>query len=1123
MAGHFQTLLQELVANPNQRLSDIPLLSADERHQLLVEWNSTEADYPQSVCIHQLFEATVERTPDAVALVFEDQQLTYQELNARANQLAHHLQTLGVEPDVLVGICVERSVEMVVGLLGILKAGGAYVPLDPAYPQQRLAFMLEDALVPVLLTEARLLERLPNHQAKLVCLDTNWEANAYSCAKQYAQHNPKSCHTADNLAYAIYTSGSTGKPKAVAVPHRAVSRLLFNTNYINLEPLDVVAFVSNCAFDAATFEIWGALLHGARLVGFTRDVALSPQDFTAQLRQQEISVLFLTSALFNHLALEIPSAFNSVRCLLVGGETVEPKSVKQMLENGLPGSLLNVYGPTESTTFASWYKVLEVPTGVTNIPIGRPLSNTQIYLLDAQLQPVPVGVSGELYIGGAGLARDYLNRPDLTALAFIPNPFTNQPGTRLYKTGDLARYLPDGNIEFLGRSDQQVKIRGFRIEVGEIEAVLSQHPAVLQTVVIAREHVSGDRRLVAYLVPKQESAPTIIDLRSFLKEQLPEYMMPSAFVLLDTLPLTPNGKVDCRALPAPDTSQTSLEIGFVPPRTPFEQSLAAIWAEVLGLKQVGIHNNFFELGGDSILSIQVIARANQAGLELTPKQLFQHQTIAELAAVAGTTISVKAEQGLVTGYFTPIDFLLAKLDEHKLNQLSILLDQMNLENVEDIYPLSPRQQEYLLDQLQYPQSGFGFEQINFTLDGNLDLGAFKQAWQQVVTQHPILRTAFFWQGLDEPLQVVCQHLSLPWKHYDWQGLTATDKEEHLLALIQSEREQGFEFTQAPLVGCALIKLGEDTYQFILSFHHILLDGWSINLILKEVIAFYEALSKGNDLYLEPLPPYRDYIVWLQQQDYSRSEALWCQALQGLTTPAPTPLVIDSAVANQDNQKGTYDKQAVYLSTTLTKAVQSLGRQHHLTMSTLVQGAWALLLSLYSGQEDIFFRSIVSGRSGALPGVESMVGLLVNALPMRVQVSKEAVVLPWLSQFQAQQVEQQEQYSYTPPVKIQQWSNLLQEMPLFESTVVFQNTPVDASLLLPSSSLQISNMRMFRGANRNLSLLAVPGEQLSLEIYYTNRFDVATISRMLSHLQTLLEGIVANPVQSVSDCFLLCTW
>ena len=644
MLGHFQSLLEGIVANPEQRLADLPLLSEAEQYQLLVEWNNTQADYPKDLCIHQLFEAQVELTPNSIAVVFEDKQLTYQELNSRSNQLAHHLRKLGVGPEVLVGICVERSVEMIVGLLGILKAGGAYLPLDPSYPSERLSFMLEDAQVSVLLTQEKLVERLPDaipspqldgaiQNPKVVCLDNDWEAIA-----QESEENLSSGVTSDRLAYVIYTSGSTGKPKGVTVPHKAVNRLVCNTNYIEFAPTDKVAQVSNISFDAATFEIWGTLLHGAQLVGISREVTLSPHDLALQLRQEGISVLFLTTALFQQVARVVPQAFDSLRYLLFGGEVVDPRWVQKILKKRSQEQLLHVYGPTEGTIFSSFYRVQDVPEDATSIPIGRPITNTQIYLLDRKLQPVPIGVSGELYIGGDGLAQGYLNRPELNALAFIPNPFSQESGARLYKTGDLARYCPDGNIEFLGRIDDQVKIRGFRIELGEIEAVLSQHPLVAETVVIVQEDIPGDKQLVAYIVPNQEQAATAEAqdvtplLRQFLKEKLPGYMVPSAYVVLNSLPLTPNGKVDRRALPAADTERDDIKEDYVAPRTPVEEVLVEIWAKVLGRQQVSIYDNFFELGGHSLLATQLTSRIRDAfQVELPLRSLFETPTAAGLA------------------------------------------------------------------------------------------------------------------------------------------------------------------------------------------------------------------------------------------------------------------------------------------------------------------------------------------------------------------------------------------------------------------------------------------------------------------------------------------------------------
>ncbi len=684
MLQHFQTLLAGAVANPDTHLADLPLLGAAEQHQLLVEWNQTERDYPDRLC-HQLFEEWAAQNPEAIALGFGEQQYTYQQLNNGSNQLANYLRKLGVGSETLVGICMEPSPVMVTCLLGILKAGGAYLPLDPTYPPERLQFMLEDAQVSVLLTlhdfglgiteqniETKEANDLPNliQNLKVVCLNREWEAIAIE-SEEISIPDNENC---SNLAYVVYTSGSTGKPKGVAVTHRAVNRLVCNTNYISLEPGDKVAQCSNISFDAATFEIWGALLNGAQLVFINREITLSPQDFAQEIRQQEISVLFLTTALFNQIVREVPDSFSSLRYLLFGGEAVDVRWVKAVRKHGAPEHLLHVYGPTENTTFTSWYEVQDVAA---TIPIGRAIANTQIYLLDTHLKPVPIGVTGEIYIGGDGLARGYLNRPELTSQRFIANPFETgerwgvrdphevgmrgegdketrrqgdketrgqgrekpldrlsplacrlSPSSRLYKTGDLARYLPDGNLEFVGRIDDQVKLRGFRIELGEIETVLNQHPAVRETVVMMREDRRSDRCLVAYIVSNSDQNLTS-SMRSFLKTKLPSYMIPAAFVVLEKLPLTPNGKVDRQALPSPDAVGLP-EIEQVP-RTSVEVELVQIWAEILG-KQVGISDNFFELGGHSLLATQLVSRIrDRFGVQVPLRSLFETPTISGLA------------------------------------------------------------------------------------------------------------------------------------------------------------------------------------------------------------------------------------------------------------------------------------------------------------------------------------------------------------------------------------------------------------------------------------------------------------------------------------------------------------
>lgn len=646
MIGYFQELLTGIVADPSRPVKRLPLIKEDEKRRLLVEWNRTTRPYPAERTLAESFDLQVQRTPNAIAIV-DAYEITYAELNRRANQLAHYLQSFGIGPEDLVGVLLERSMEMVITTLAIVKAGGAYLPLDQSYPPERLQFMLEECQSPVIVTTSSLLPKLPaTSQAgkHIICLDRDAQD-----INNQADTNPVCKVTTENLAYIIYTSGSTGIPKGVPIVQRSINRLVFDYQYLDYTKIGRLAHLSNPSFDAATAEIWGALLNGATLVVIPRDIALSSRAFANYLREQRIRGLFITTALFNLIAYEVPDAFAPLDVVLFGGEATDVQAVRQVLTNGSPTELYNVYGPTESTTFATCYLIKRLPDQNRLVPIGTAIANTQAYVLDPYLQPSPIGIPGELYLSGDGLARGYFERSELTRERFLPNPHApvlNQAlssqnlwlphDTRLYKTGDRVRLLPDGAIEFLGRMDTQVKIRGLRIELGEIETVLGQYPAIQQAITIAREDTPGEKRLVAYLVSKSGAQINISELRRYLKDKLPEFMVPAAFVKLDTIPLTPNGKVDRRALPPPDTLRPELDKAYVAPRTQVEKYITQKWQATLGLENIGIYDNFFDLGGDSLKAAVLMNRLqNELEIAAHVRALFMAPTVADLALYMG--------------------------------------------------------------------------------------------------------------------------------------------------------------------------------------------------------------------------------------------------------------------------------------------------------------------------------------------------------------------------------------------------------------------------------------------------------------------------------------------------------
>ena len=1535
---HLETLLEGIIAASNQRVADLSLMSAVERNLFVRKLSETQVDFA-NVGLHELFEHQAAATPNAVGLIFEGERLSYDELNCRANQLAHYLCGLGLKRGTRVGICLERGPSMIAALLGILKAGGAYLPLDPEYPKERLAFMLADAQPEMVLTTQPLLERLPEHPANVVCLDTERESIA-----QQGEENPSSIAVEDDLAYVIYTSGSTGQPKGVMISHRAVcNHMQWIAREFPLDQSDRTLLKYSISFDAAIEEIFHPLITGAALVIVPPGYQYDAGYLVVLMCEQQVTAIDVVPTMLK--ALIEDERIKKCRSLLrvTSGGEVLPAELKDRVYRLLPEvELVNMYGPTETAITATSYRCA-LGRDERTVPIGRPVANTRVYILDQSLEPVPAGVSGEIYIGGRGLAWGYLNQPRLTAEKFIPDPLSGEVGARLYKSGDWGRYSADGNLEYVGRLDGQVKVRGFRIELREIEACLRNHAAVKDAVVIVREEAKRDKRLVAYVACDREEAVTPEELRAYLKDQLPQYMLPAAVVLLDALPVKGSGKVDVRALPPAGEIETNE--GFAAPRTLVEKELVRIWQEVLGLERVGITENFFELGGDSIVSIQIVARARDAGLSITPKQVLKHESILELAAVTKISIEQTAEKesaastipltpiqhwfleqqlpnphhynqavmlelkypvrvdllekslgrlieyhealrlrfereprgwkqtiaarethpilervdlselateaqtvvieraaseaqsrlhlsegpiiraiyfdlgirrshrllivihhlavdgvswrillddmqrtyeqlqrgeevklqsktlsfkrwsellnahaqsatvlqefqywtterrrdvaklpvdhegdnsaasvrsltvaltaeetrlllqdvprayrtqindvllaalaqalsewtrdervlvdveghgreeivedcdvsrtvGWFTtifpvllevsnssglgerlksvkeqlrrvpnrgiGYgllrylrndktvssqleklpqaqvsfnylgqldqifrddtsslaltndpagksrgalgtrkylididggvrdgrlqmewiyseelhaqktievvadnfirklrrliehcvlrevreYTPSDFPLVNLNERQLTQL-----QRTNGQIEDLYPLSPMQEGMLFHSLYGSDSGIYTTQLVCELNGHLNEDAFEMAWQAAVDAHAVLRTGFEWKGVEEPVQVVRRSIKMHLKREDWSSLDREEQEKKSGEYLRQDRERAFDLNQPPLMRLVVAGTADDASLLIWTSHHLLLDGWSLPIVLNDVLTAYNRLREGAQISVKPARSYRDYITWVKKQDLREAEIFWRQLLKGFTTPTP--------LGTRENQTrdSEYAEQQVQLTESATARLQEFAQRHQLTQNTVLQGIWALLLSSHAGRDDVVFGVVVSGRSVEVAGVESMVGLFINTLPARARIT-ETELITWLKQMQAQQVEMG-QYEYCPLTRVQAWSEVEPGKPLFESIFLFENYPITS---VTDSGVRLGNIRSLERSNYPLTVWAIPGQELVLRIGYdTQRFDDSSINTLLQDYLTLFETIALADEKGEALC------
>ena len=1086
VVGSLETLMREIAAAPWRPVFELPLLGASERQQMLLDWNDTRSAYSRDCCVHQLFEAQAQRRPEASAAELEGQELTYRELDRRANQLASQLRSNGAAPETLVGLCLEAGLETLVGLLGILKSGAGYVPLDPGFPPDRLAFMMEDAQVPLLVTQEALLIGLPG-QALPVCLD----ADSLLLAEQPDQRVAGGAGP-HNLVYVIYTSGSTGQPKGVVIRHGPL------VNYVEhiaaeygLAEGDRVLQYGSVSFDVAGEEIYPCLARGGTLVLRSPEMLGSTSRFLEICRQSRLNLLNLPTAYWHQLTvdldLEKAALPEALRMLVIGGERALPSHLELWRRQvGQHPRLVNAYGPTESTIGATLFHLpSSLPSSGREVPIGRPNRNTRVYLLDGDLQPVPIGVAAEVFIAGAGVAQGYLNRPSLTAERFIPEPFSSAAGQRMYRSGDLAGWLTDGSLEFLGRTDHQVKLRGFRIEIGEIESALSRHPAVSDAAVLVREDVPGQKRLVAYLASEADPPPPTMALQIFLRQFLPEHMVPPLFVVLKELPLTPGGKVDRKALP--EEAFAEAETGFVPPSTPAEELLAGIWANLLHLEKVGSQDNFFDLGGHSLLATQMISRIRQAlDVELPLWELFEARTLADLARRVeqlrlGPDSSVPAIEPLSREQELPLSFA--------------------------------QQRMWFMDQLM-PGSSINNIPMSARLQGDLNLPALQATLGQIAQRHEVLRTTYpVVKG--KPFQLI--HPAMEWRLGIADLSALHNREELAESLTRQEARRPFDLAAGPLFRTHLLRLDPRQHVLLVTLHHIVSDGWSTGVLTRELTELYQAFCAGRPSPLPDLPiQFADFAHWQRQW---LSGAVLEEQINywesRLAEPLPVlQLPIDRPRPSRETYRG--GTESFLASSEVLQAFRQLSRQEEATLYMALLAAYQTFLYRITGQQDILVGSPVTNRNR--PETEQLIGFFSNTLVMRTDLSGNPSFRQLLRRVRqlALGAYAHQDLPFERLVEALRPERSLSHSPLFQVLFTFQNAQ-DHLLELPGLTLSLGSQADIGAAKCDLTLIMTEAIRLGgLWVYNSDLFETAAIQRLSTQFQTLLSSIVAQPDASLDQ-------
>ena len=1093
IAAYFHTLMTAALDRPETSIGDLPLLGQEERDKVVFQWNQNTAPSP-TLCIQQLFEAQAATTPDRLAVRSNDAALSYQQLNEASNQLAHYLRSLGVGPDSLVGLCIERSTAMMVGILAILKAGGAYVPLNADNPKPRLAQQLGSAVV--LLTEQNLHAQMPEIAGSILCIDSQ-----QSLWSDQPRTNPTLQTTPENLAYILYTSGSTGVPKGVAVRHRNLvnySHYIANRLHLDQYPEGLeFATVSTVAADLGNTCIYPALISGGCLHIISYDVATDTQQFAAYNAKYPIDVLKIVPS-HVHALLQASQSTEILpaKYLITGGEALTPNLVREITERKPKCAILNHYGPTETTVGSLTLLLSDFDwqhSTAPTIPIGRPIANTQVYILDARQQLLPPGVIGELYIAGDGVTAGYLNDPTRTAERFLKNPFLVDPTARMYRTGDTARYLSDGNVEFLGRSDDQVKIRGFRIELGEIEAVLAAHPEVKQAVVLARENLDGAKRLLGYVVIPRGATTTADELRTHLKHNLPEYMVPASIILLPRLPLTPNGKIDRQALPEPELLDTRK---YIAPRTPTEEVVCNIWAEVLRADKVSTEDSFFDLGGHSLLATQVISRIRRTlNVDLPLRSLFETPTVAAIAA---------------------------QIDRARRDPGMVEVPPITKVSREQDLPLSFAQQRlWVLDQME-PNNPLYNIPRRTRMRGELNVQAFTAALNAIVQRHEAQRTTFAVKD-GHAVQVIAPELVLKVTLRDLSTLPDENRLVEAARMAEEEALIPFDLAKGPLVRATLLKLASDDHILLLTMHHIVSDAWSAGIFFQEFGELYNSCLAHRPSSLPELPiQYADYAVWqknwLQGSVLDHQLAYWKEHLQG----APPLLQLPTDRPRGKTQSFQGFLETISFSGETARALRKLGQQEGVTLFMSLLAGFQTLLSRYSGQDQIVIGTDVANRTTT--ETERLIGFFINLLALRTDLSGNPTFRELLGRVRevALGAYSHQEMPFDKLVQELQPERSLSHNPIVQALFVMQNLPRQernlSGLTLEPFELPITRSKFDLG----VFIVDKPDDLTCYWLYSTDLFDSSTIHRMARHFESLLTNAIANPdarltaIQFLSD-------